>query len=158
MFPDFCDVECVEDEDVVLEDEVLDLDGDSVEGLEVGGEEATELKVMEITDVMDEVESTDVSVRRLPVVAAAEESFIVLWPMDSLEGPPVVVVTTPTPHSACMPRPAWKRAITVFSGMSSFWQLAWTAVVICTSPWRQLLEHCEPLMKSLTVQPGIASL
>jgi hypothetical protein len=40
----------LEDEDVELEDEVLDLDGNSVEGLEVEGEETTELRVMEMGD------------------------------------------------------------------------------------------------------------
>jgi hypothetical protein len=59
-FPDFCDADAAEGEDVLLEDEVLDLDGDSVEGLEDGAEETIELKVMEMggdggepTGVMD---------------------------------------------------------------------------------------------------------
>jgi hypothetical protein len=135
LSPDFCDADSVEDEDVLLEVEVLDLDGDKVEGLEVGGEEATELRVMEMsgeeaTDVMAGDESTDVSVRRLPVVAAAEDNFIVLWPMDSVDGagaalePPGVVVTTATSHSTWMPRPALKRPMTDSSETTSFWQLA----------------------------------
>jgi hypothetical protein len=61
VFPDFCDADAAEDEGVLLEDEVLDLDGVSVsvEGLEDGSEETTELKVMEMggdgetTGVMD---------------------------------------------------------------------------------------------------------
>ena len=171
VFPDFCDADAAEDEEVVLEAEVLDLDGDSVEGLETEGEETPELKVMEMgggemTDVMDGAESTDVSVRRLPVVASAEETFIVLWPMDSVAGAgagaaevcPAVVVTTVTSHRIWIPRPALKTPITELSETTSFSQLAWTALVICTSPWRQLLEHLVPLMKSTAVQPGIASL
>jgi hypothetical protein len=99
------------------------------------------------------------------VVAAAEDTFIVLWPMDSRVAsgvaewsPPAVAVTTTTSQSTWMPKPARKRPITEFSETTSFSQFAWTADVICTSPWRQLLEHCETLLKSLTVQPGIASL
>ena len=155
----------------MLEVEVLDLDGDSVEGLETEDEAAAELKVMEMggeemTDVMDGAEGTDVSVRRLPVVAATEETFIVLWPMDSVAGagagaaewPPAVVVTTATSHRTWMPRPALKRPMTELSETASLLQLAWTALVICTSPWRQVLEHSEPLRKSVAAHPCITSL
>lgn len=145
------------------------MDGDGVEGLETEDEEAAELNVMEMgggdmTDVMDGAEGTDVSVRRLPVVAATEETFIVLWPIDSVAGagaaewPPAVVVTTATSQRTWIPRPALKRPITELSETTSFWQLAWTALVICTSPWRQVLEHAVPLRKSPAVHPCITSL
>lgn len=140
------------------------MDGDGVEGLETEDEEAAELNVMEMgggdmTDVMDGAAATDVSVRRLPVVAAAEETFIVLWPIDSVAGAgAAVVVTTATPQRTGIPRPALKRPITEPSETTSFWQLAWTALVICTSPWRQALEHAVPLRRSAAVHPGITSL
>lgn len=67
----------------MLEVEVLDLDVDNVEGLETEDEEVMVFKVMEMsggeaTEVIDGAEGTDESVRRLPVVAAMEETFIVL--------------------------------------------------------------------------------
>lgn len=139
VFPDFCDTNAEEDEEVLLEVAVLDLDGDSVEGVEAGGVEVTDPKVMEMgggetTDVMDGAEGTDVSVRRLPVVAASEETFIVLCPMDSVAGagagagaaeaPWAVVVTTATSHRTWIPRPALKSPITEFSETTSLWQLS----------------------------------
>jgi hypothetical protein len=173
MLPDFIDCASAGDMLVLLAGVVCVLVAFDVVGGDVvltndGGDCVVDNVALFVVDVTVEVFAVELESVTSPVVIGfVDDRTIVLLLIEVVDADsgtmeilvaspprPVVVVTTATLHSICIPFPSLNNPMMLVSSTSAVWQLLLIRALICTSPARHAFEHTE-FAKSATVQPGI---